>query len=244
MLTAALIGPDGAGKTTIIAALPDVLDVPVKSIYMGVSLESSGLMLPTTRLVRALRRARGVDGERTDAARPNQARSNERAVASRTAAGVRAALRLANWLGEEWLRQLVAWHYKRKGNLVLFDRHFFFDYYLHDVVRDGADPPLTRKIHGFLLQHLYPKPDLVVCLDAPVDVLLARKPEETVESLERRRQEYRDVRSLLGGESLVVVDTNRPLEEVTSEVAAVIREAYEARVRAAAIPGRRDRGRG
>src|SRR3712207_8707740 len=52
--------------------------------------------------------------------------------------------------------------------------------------------------HGFVLAHVYPKPDLVVYLDAPPEVMLARKGEGSVEALARRRGEYlalADVRS-------------------------------------------------
>ena len=58
--TLALIGPDGAGKTTVARRLAEVLPLPVTYLYMGVSPESSNLLLPTTRLVHAVRRARGV----------------------------------------------------------------------------------------------------------------------------------------------------------------------------------------
>ena len=56
--TLALIGPDGAGKTTVARRLAEVLPLPVTYLYMGVSPESSNLLLPTTRLVHAIRRAR------------------------------------------------------------------------------------------------------------------------------------------------------------------------------------------
>ena len=59
-LTVALVGPDGAGKSTISARLRQAaLPAPVKTIYMGVNLEASTLMLPTTRLLLAAKRARG-----------------------------------------------------------------------------------------------------------------------------------------------------------------------------------------
>jgi thymidylate kinase len=75
-------------------------------------------------------------------------------------------------------------------------------------------------VHGFLLEHVYPKPDLVVFLDAPPAVLLARKGEGTLESLERRRQEYLDLAARTP--HFVTVDAARPLDEVTQEVAAAI----------------------
>jgi thymidylate kinase len=228
MITVALIGPDGAGKTTITRALREQLGLPVQSIYMGVSLDSSGLMLPTTWLVRRLRRARRATPKR--AAVDASARSDASAIVSRGVAGARSALRLLNWLVEEWFRQAVAWYYKRRGNVVLFDRHFFFDYYLHDIAATDRSRSPARRIHGFFLKRLYPKPDLVICLDAPAELLFARKPEGSVAAIERRRQEYAYIRKSLPIENLVVVDVARPLDIVIDEVAQLIRDAYRAEV--------------
>ena len=58
MTTVALIGPDGAGKTTVARKLADVLPVPVRYLYMGVSTDSSNVMLPTTRIIAARIRSR------------------------------------------------------------------------------------------------------------------------------------------------------------------------------------------
>jgi thymidylate kinase len=226
MLTVALIGPDGAGKTTISRTLEDALDIPVRTIYMGVNLDSSGLMLPTTRLVHALRRSRGEESKQHDP--PVSIDSSAQSAVERMTASIRAGLRLVNWVAEEWLRQSAAWYYKSRGSVVVFDRHFFFDYYLHDVSPGLDSRPLTRRIHGFLLDHIYPKPDLVICLDAPAEVLFARKPEGTLESVERRRREYLQMRQLFA--NFVLLDASQPLDEVAREVATTIRDAYEKKV--------------
>ena len=60
MTTVALIGADGAGKTTVARRLPDLLPVPVRYLYMGVSTDSSNVMLPTTRVTRRIKRATGA----------------------------------------------------------------------------------------------------------------------------------------------------------------------------------------
>ena len=49
--TIALIGPDGAGKTTLAEKLQRNLPFPIRYLYMGVSLESSNVTLPTSRLI-------------------------------------------------------------------------------------------------------------------------------------------------------------------------------------------------
>ncbi|MDQ3146147.1 MAG: hypothetical protein M3R01_04320, partial [Actinomycetota bacterium] len=138
--------------------------------------------------------------------------------------GLRSTLRLGNRLAEEWWRQGIAWRAMRRGEVVVFDRHFFADYHAYDIA--GTDLPLSRRLHGFLLAHAYPKPDLVIYLDAPPEVLLARKGEGTIEALARRRQDYLSLAAVTT--SFEVVDATRTLDEVTSEVIALIR-AFEQR---------------
>jgi thymidylate kinase len=224
MFTVALIGPDGAGKTTVARELERVLAIPAKYVYMGVNWEASNHLLPTTRLVQRIRRLAG--GERPSGGRPpsRSARPTGGPLARRMRRNAWRTLSLANRLGEEWYRQLLAWSYVLRGTIVIFDRHFFPDYHAHDIA--GKRPrTLDRRIHGFLLRRVYPKPSLVVYLDAPSDVLLARKGEGTRESLEQRRHEYLD----LAGEvrRFVRVDASRPLDDVVRDVAEIV-EAFAA----------------
>jgi thymidylate kinase len=114
---------------------------------------------------------------------------------------------------------LVASLHRRRGCIVVFDRHFFADYYAYDV---SAKPrrSASRRVHGFVLSRLYPRPDLVIYLDAPAEILLERKGEGTLESLERRRREYLELGKIL--QQFAVVDASRPLDMVTRDVADVI----------------------
>jgi thymidylate kinase len=102
---------------------------------------------------------------------------------------------------------------------VVFDRHFTADYHASDVAGSGRS--LSRRVHGYLLTHLYPRPDLVVFLDAPPEVLFARKGEGTIASLARRRDEYRRLGATLP--RFAVVEASEPLEHVVATVADLIR---------------------
>jgi hypothetical protein len=221
----ALIGPDGAGKSASSQRLDEVLPLPVKRIYMGVNLEASGTALPTTRLILAVKRARGCELDVAGSARARG--STRRPVGSprRAAVALKSAARLVAWVSEEWFRQCVAWYHTRRGSIVIFDRHFFADYYHSDVGSSSADRPLSSRIHGFLLDRIYPKPDLTICLDAPSDVLWSRKQETSVEWLERRRQQYLAMAEVLP--HFVVVDAAQPLADVTRDVASAIWDFHQ-----------------
>jgi thymidylate kinase len=212
-MTVALIGPDGAGKTTVARRLEAELPLPVSYLYMGVNADASNKALPTTRLARAVKRRRGHGPD--DAGPPPP--PSERAAGTRSfTKSLRAGARLANRLADEWYRQALAWRATRRGEVVVFDRHFFADYHAYDV-EGGARLPLSRRIHGFVLARAYPKPDLVVYLDAPAEVLLARKGEGDVAALERRRGDYLRLADV--APDFVTVDATLPADEVVRAVA-------------------------
>jgi len=219
VFTVALIGPDGAGKSTISRKVVEMLDIPAKYLYMGVNLEASNLMLPTTRLALELKRMRG---DRPDAISATAARAKRRSM--RGVRGLiyqfRAVFRLMNWIAEEWFRQIVAWIYQLRGYVVVFDRHFFPDYYASDIADGDPDRPFTSKVHGWILKNLYPRPDMMIMLDAPAEVLHARKREGTIESLEQRRQDYLEMRHHI--DHFAIVSTEQPQEDAAREVAEII----------------------
>ena len=218
MFTVAVIGADGAGKSTVCRKLEKTLSIPVKYVYMGVNLEASKLMLPTTRLVLELKRLRG---KRPDSALSSSSNSSSDSLGKR----LKAIPRMVYWISEEWFRQIVIWYYQLRGNIVLFDRHFYADYYAYDIA--PKDIPLPRRIHGWMLDKLYPKPDLFIMLDAPVDVLFARKGEGTLEFLEDRRQQYLQLQELVP--HFEIVDASQPQEAVIEQVAALIEGFYQIR---------------
>ena len=220
MFTVALIGPDGAGKSTIGRKLEQISPLPAKYIYMGVNLESSNLVLPTSRLLLEVKRARGQRPDITVPRKSYQPQSGLKGLIKRLAINLRAAFRLVNLTAEEWFRQVVIGYYTLRGYYVIFDRHFYFDYYAHDIANPNPNRPLHSRLHGFMLDKLYPKPDLVIFLDAPAEVLYARKPEGTLEARERIRQEYEELRKVVKNYS--VVDVSLPEEDVLREITDLI----------------------
>jgi thymidylate kinase len=226
MFTVALIGPDGAGKTTVGRRLEAELELPATYLYMGVNAEASNHVLPTTRAIRAVKRARGAAPDTAGPPDPLVRPERPTGVLRRARRATGNAGRLANQLAEEWHRQLRAWLNVRRGRVVIFDRHFFADFYAYDIACGDARP-LGRRVHGLVLERLYPKPDLVVYLDAPPEVLLSRKGEGTIEALARRRRDYLTIARFT--DHFATVDACRPPDEVTREVVRIVHAFAAAR---------------
>lgn len=110
------------------------------------------------------------------------------------------------WLG--WWRFLRRF---RKEGVVLYDR------YHADLLIDprryryGGPIWLAR-----LASRCMPQPDLVIFLDAPSEVLLARKQEVSKEALAAAREKY--LKLCAGHPRFKVVDASQPLERVIGEV--------------------------
>jgi thymidylate kinase len=108
-------------------------------------------------------------------------------------------------------RHLVSVRYQRRGYLVVYDRHVLFD-----SATAGKHRQLSDRIFNWIVRNVFPKPSCVLFLDAPPEVLLARKAEGTLEYLERKRQAY-----IAQGASMpcfVRIDATRPLQEVLESV--------------------------
>jgi thymidylate kinase len=214
--TVALIGADGSGKTTVSRALRDALPFPTRHVYMGSNPEAATHLLPTSRLVRAVRRTRGTSGLGDF---PNLASEDDRREPWRVRA--HEAAWLVHRMAEEWYRQVVVWSYLLRGFVVVLDRHYYADY--HSASRAiGKRLSTMRRLHAFLLAHVYPRPNLVVFLDAPPEVLLRRKGEGTLEHLANRRSEYLALETW--PDEFASVDAARPLPLVVAEVVAVVNE--------------------
>lgn len=222
MISVALIGPDGAGKTTIARMIEKSFPVPIKYLYMGVSVESSNIALPTTRVVeyfKRLRRKKKGIAVAKNLVPPNRKNGKHKK------SGLRAMLRLANRLAEEWYRQYLSWNYRRKGHVVVYDRHYKFDFELDKVKLPGEKSSFTDWMHRWFLANVYPTPDMVIYLDAPAEVLFARKGEFTLEWLESRRQAF--IAQGKKTENFFQIDATQPLEKVFASVTERIMQNYQ-----------------
>jgi len=106
-------------------------------------------------------------------------------------------------------------HFRAKGGLMLFDRDYCD--LLVDYKRYRYSRPLWL---AKLMRKVIPRPNLVVLLDAPPEVLHGRKQEVSLDETARQRRAYFElVSSLPEG---CVVDATRPLDDVVTAVEKVI----------------------
>ena len=228
MFTVALIGPDGAGKTMVCKQIKDKLPLPTKYVYMGVGHRSANVTLPTTWCLVMIRKMRGK--EPTLGGRPQCQRFRQwpKGRIRKATAALKSCFGLINQLSEEWLRQLIVWCHQIRGNIVLLDRHICVEY-ANDLENDIQGAPLRHRIHSFFLQRVYPKPDLVVYLDAPAEILYARKREGTLESLDRMRKQYVQLRNVV--RNFTIVDASQPQQDVVRDVCMHVWTFYKNQVR-------------
>ena len=104
-----------------------------------------------------------------------------------------------------------------RGGLVLIDR-YYYDFFVDQRRYRLAVPPSLVRLGHFFLN----KPDLVLLLDAPAEVLQRRKQEVPPAETERQRQAYRElIRGLSNG---VVLDAAQPPEKVGADLNRAILE--------------------
>ena len=156
-----MVGPDGAGKTTLVAALPGVLGGDTLVVYMGVNRDSRTHALPSMRWA-------------------------QRRVPAVAPARLRRLVTRVHLLLDQAYRVSVGARARRRGRTVIFDR-YLYDAEV-DAAVEGRDRREQRLLRW--IRRRFPAPDLVLVLDAPGHVLFTRKGEHDVERLERLRGAY------------------------------------------------------
>ena len=218
--TVAIVGPDGAGKTEICRQLVASSANKIKYLYMGTNTESSNVSLPTSKLahwwkVRKHRRKLLAEGKQVPA--QITLHGHEHRTDRRGKLG--AFLRLLLRISEESYRQWASWTYQWRGYTVLYDRHFLFDICPPNGSKNHR---LTDRVNHWFLKHVYPRPQLVIFLDAPAEVLYARKQEVPVEYLEAKREEMWMKRKFVT--HFVRIDASGPIEQVLADVERVLQQ--------------------
>lgn len=227
-LMVAVLGVDGAGKSTVMARVREDLAPAFWStkLYHGRALESP---LRWTKRVRQERQERDLlklELESAATASPHAVPLGPgRDPHDKPSRGLALSLvKLGLWWADYTLLGYVAdvQPQLRRSALVIFDRYY------HDLLIDPTrhrygGPMWLAKAVG----RIFPQPHLVLLLDAPAEVLHARKQEVSLEETSRQREAYLDlVRKLPNGH---VVDASRPVTEVVTEAERIILDHLTAR---------------
>jgi thymidylate kinase len=226
MSTVAIIGGDGSGKTTVAKHLLNTMPLPLKYLYMGRNFNSSNVALPTSRLIQFLRaylskKAKKIKSSKIQSLNVSIQQPEEWWEEDKRGK-IFATLRLLNRLAEEWFRQIISWSYQLRGYIVIYDRHFIFEQVAKPTGFQNRRPRLTERCHRWLLDHCYPKPDLVIYLDAPPEELFNRKGETTIEYLQMCRESFLDF-----GEKVAnfrKINALQPIDGVCSEISHHIKQ--------------------
>ncbi len=217
-LTVALVGGDGAGKSTIAAMLVKCSPFAVKCLYMGASILSADKMLPTSRLAAYLKlRILRKEAESTGRPLSEPISSNTFHFGSARRGAIWVSLRLVNRIAEAWYRNILSLIYQLRGNVVIYDRHFLFDApFPASNSQGGNSMKLVDRLEYWFFNYCYPRPDLVIFLDVPPEVLFRRKGEAGIPYLNRKRMAILERGKTM--DNFVCVDANQPVEKVLADV--------------------------
>jgi thymidylate kinase len=227
-----LIGADGTGKSTQAERLCAQVGAPAIRIYMGSNPSAITHALPSTRAWTWVKRALG---RQVHHAGPPELEPKSRPPLplDRGLQNLKSLAVLGLRTSEDMYRLLLAKAYARRGYLVVTDRHPYPDYHARRVRDRGARSTgdwvrWGDRLYGFLLDHVYPHPSDLILLDAPAEVLHARKREGSLAAVRARRQEYLDMIEMLPDVQVTVVDVTRGEDEVLADLLRIARGPHRA----------------
>lgn len=219
MFSVALIGGDGAGKTTVANAIIQSSGLPMKYLYMGLSTRSSNHALPTSRLVLFIKR---LMYKKASNQQVGDIPANELEYSEKSHGWLWNTARFLNRLAEAWYRQVISMYYQVRGFVPVYDRHFFFDSAPGVINSQSQSLLMFDRLFFWLMCHMYPRPSLAIFLDAPPDLLYQRKGEATPDYLEQQRLAFLEQGRKLA--HFVQVDASQPLEKVIGVVLRVVQD--------------------
>ncbi len=200
----ALVGADGAGKTSTIQTIADTAPFGLHVAYLG---------------------------RRRKNAPPGKAPSTGSSPVPKSS--VHQVLGVGMWTLRT-ARSLFPVHVQaRLGRVVLCDRHP-----VEIGAVDGATSQMARTLRGFVANHILPRPDHIVLLAAPGEVLYARKGEHDPERLDRMTAAFRGLMRRRGGTE---IDAGAPQADVVGAVEQVILDTLAERLGVVASPARGQR---
>ena len=213
-LMVAFLGTDGVGKSTVTSRVERDLAPAFSSTERYHRPVETVLWRMRQRIKRFRTRSSSV--ESTDASEPGtdaQAMSSEAPPRGLPAS----VLKLGLWWADYTVLGYLLTIYPRlvRSTLVLFDRYYQDLLVYPRSYRYGGPLWLAR-----FVGHLIPRPQLVFLLDAPPEVIQARKQELTFEQTAYERQAYLDVVRRLPNAH--VVDASKPIDAVVNEIEEVI----------------------
>lgn len=162
----AVLGTDGAGKSTIIDAITPVLDEATHGAFYYRHLRPG--LLP------ALGRLKGAHADGKPVTNPHGAKP----------AGKLGSIARVGWL---WLDYVLGYWLVVRPKIAKSPAVFLFDRYAHDLYLDPRRfrVGLARHVLRFFPK-LVPQPDLMICLHGDPDMIAERKKELPVEEVRRQ----------------------------------------------------------